>query len=340
LFGCSGTAELPYCRTAERFLSPMRIHLTIPEKKPFDVVGVGINVVDYLFRIPRFPTPDTKSDALAVTTQGGGLTATAMVACARLGLRTRYIGKFGSDEVGRMARQMLAVEGLDLGESVQADDAPHRLCVVLVEEATGHRTIVRHRDLRIWLQPEELSREAVCAGRLLHLDGYEGSAAIQAARWAREAGIPVSVDAEDSTERREELFRLADILIVSRVFGQELTGKADVTDMLHGLVRLGPACVGVTLGDKGSALLHREEIVEAPAFPVDVVDTTGAGDVFHGAFVYGLLQGWEAGDILLFANAVSALKCTRLGGRAGIPRVAEVRTFLGARGQGRILDPM
>ncbi len=317
----------------------MRIHLPIPEKQPLDVVGVGINVVDYLFRVPRFPQPDTKSDALALTIQGGGLTATAMVACARLGLRTRYIGKFGSDEIGRMAREMLAVEDLDLGGSVQAADAPHRLCVVLVEEGTGHRTIVRHRDARIWLQPEELSHEAVCAGRLLHLDGYEGAAALQTARWARQAGIPVSVDAEDSTERREELFRLTDILIVSHRFGQDLTGKADVIDILHGLVRLGPACVGVTLGEKGSALLHQGEIVEAPGFPVDVVDTTGAGDVFHGAFLYGLLQGWEAGDILRFANAVSALKCTCLGGRAGIPRVADVWTFLGARGQERFLDP-
>lgn len=317
----------------------MRIHLPIPEKKALDVVGVGINVVDYLFRVPRFPQPDTKSDALAVTTQGGGLTATAMVACRRLGLRARYIGKFGSDEVGRLAREMLDAEGLDLDGSVQAADAPHRLSVVLVEEGTGHRTIVRHRDLRIWLQPEELSREAVCAGRLLHLDGYEGAAALQTARWAREAGIPVSVDAEDSTERREELFRLADILILSHGFGQELTGKTDVTDILRGLVRLGPACAGVTLGEKGSALLHRGQIVEVPGFRVDVVDTTGAGDVFHGAFLYGLLQGWEAEDILLFANAVSALKCTRLGGRAGIPRVAEVRAFLGARGEKKFLDP-
>ncbi|HYL82408.1 MAG TPA: PfkB family carbohydrate kinase, partial [Candidatus Acidoferrum sp.] len=162
---------------------------------------------------------------------------------------------------------------------------------------------------------------------------------LQAARWAREAGIPVSLDAEDSTELREELFRFTDILIVSHPFSRELTGKTDLTDILRGLARLGPACVGVTLGDQGSALLHRQEIVEVPAFPVDVVDTTGAGDVFHGAFLYGLLQGWKAGDILLFANAVSALKCTRLGGRAGIPRPAEVRAFLDARGQGKFLDP-
>ena len=169
----------------------MYIDLAIPRDKPFDIVGVGINVVDYLFQVPRFPEPDTKSEATAVSTQGGGLTATAMVACVRLGLRTRYIGKFGGDDIGRMAREGLAAEGLDLSASVQASDAPNRLCFVMVEENTGHRTIIRHMDPRVWLRPEDLSREAVCSGRSLHLDGYEGDAAIQAARWAREAGATI-----------------------------------------------------------------------------------------------------------------------------------------------------
>ncbi len=311
----------------------MRLDFPIPSNKPFDVVGVGINVIDYLFRVPRFPEPDTKSDATAVTTQGGGLTATAMVACARLGLRTRYIGKFGGDEIGRMAREGLATEGLDLQCVVQAPDAPNRLCFVLVEEGTGHRTIIRHMDPRIWLRPEDLAREAVCSGRTLHLDGYEGDAALQAARWAREAGIPVSVDAERFTQTREELFRLTDILIVAERYGREVTGKEDLAGILEGLAHLGPACVGVTSGERGSALRYRGDIMCVPAFPVDVVDTTGAGDVFHGAFLYGLLQGWKARHILLFANAVSALKCTRLGGRTGIPRVKEVLDFLQARGQ-------
>ena len=104
----------------------MRIDIPIPKDKSFDVVGVGINVVDYLFRIPHFPEPDTKSDAIDAATQGGGLTATALVACARLGLRTRYIGKFGGDQIGRLAREELAGEGLDLGASVVAAGVPHR----------------------------------------------------------------------------------------------------------------------------------------------------------------------------------------------------------------------
>jgi sulfofructose kinase len=310
----------------------MHIDLPVPPDKPFDVVGVGVNVIDYLFRIPHFPEPNTKMDALGATIQGGGLTATAMVACARLDLRTRYIGKFGGNEIGRMAREELLAEGLDLAGSVVAKGVPNRFCVVLVEEGSGHRTIIRERDPRIWLTPTDLTREAVCAGRALHLDGHEGDAALQAARWAKQAGVLVSMDAEEPTQRREELFPLTDVLIVSQRFARAITGKTAPADILRVLAKLGSACVGLTLGEAGSALLYRGEIVEASGFPVDVVDTTGAGDVFHGAFLYGLLQGWEARDILVFANAVSALKCTRLGGRTGIPRVNEVHAFLRARG--------
>jgi sugar/nucleoside kinase (ribokinase family) len=309
----------------------MRLDITIPSDKPFDVVGVGVNVIDYLFRVPHFPEPDTKSDALSAVIQGGGLTATAMVACVRLGLRTRYIGGFGGNEIGKMAREELHREGLDLSAAMTIPGVPNRFCVVLVEEASGHRTIVRERDSRIWLQPDDLSREAVCAGRVLHLDGHEGDAALQAARWAKAAGIPVSVDAEEPTEYREELFSLTDILIVGQRFGRILTGRSETLDILEGLARLGPACVGLTLGGAESALRYQDEIVQAPGFTVNVVDTTGAGDVFHGAFLYGLLQGWEAGDILRFANAVSALKCTQLGGRAGIPTLAKVQAFLDSR---------
>ncbi len=311
----------------------MRIDLPIPRNKPLDVVGVGVNVIDYLFRIPHFPVPDTKMDALDAMIQGGGLTATAMVACARLGLRTRYIGKFGGNEIGRMAREEMQREGMDLGAAVTASGVPNRFCVVLVEEASGHRTIVRERDPRIWLKPGDLSQEAVCAGRVLHLDGHEGDAALQAARWAKAAGIPISVDAEEPTEHREELFALTDILIVGLRFGRMLTGRSDIQDILEAMARLGPACVGLTLAGAGSALRYRDEIVQAPGFSVNVVDTTGAGDVFHGAFLYAFLQGWEAGDILRFANAVSALKCTCLGGRTGIPRLEEVQRFLGACGE-------
>ena len=303
----------------------MRLDLPIPHDKLFDVVGVGNNVIDYLFRISHFPEPNTKMDALGVTIQGGGLTATAMVACARLGLRTRYIGKFGDNEIGRMARQELLAEGLDLAGSVVAEGVPNRFCIVLVEEGSGHRTIVRQRDPRISLTPAELTREAVCAGRVLHLDGHEGDAALQAARWAKQAGVLVSMDAEEPTQHREELFPLTDILIVSQRFARALTGKTAPADILHALAAFGPACVGLTLGEAGSALLHRGVLVEVPGFPVTVLDTTGAGDCWDAGFLAALAAGEELVTAARIGNACAAVCIEAVGGSTGVPQSPNTR---------------
>ena len=198
----------------------MRIDLPIPRNKPFDVVGVGINVIDYLFRIPHFPEPDTKMDALGATIQGGGLTATAMVACARLGLRTRYIGKFGGNEIGRMAREELAARGPGPRAAVTAPGVPNRFCVVLVEEAPATGPSCASATRGSGCSPRISPARRSARAESLHLDGHEGDAALQAARWAKAAGIPVSVDAEEPTEHREELFALTDILIVGQRFGR------------------------------------------------------------------------------------------------------------------------
>jgi sugar/nucleoside kinase (ribokinase family) len=308
------------------------LNLAVPGAKPFDVVGVGVTVVNELFVVPRFPEPDTKIDALAVARQGGGVVATAMVTCARLGLRTKFVGKVGADDLGNLPRESLRKEGIDLADLIVDPTESTRLTFGLVERASGRRTLIRGAMTPARLRPEEVSAGAVTAGRLLHLDGYEGPAAVRAARWAREAGIVVSVDAEEATECRDELFALTDILVVSHRFGQRLAGVDRVASILDWLEGRGPALVGVTLGAGGAAVRHRGRTVEAPGFSVDVADTTGAGDVFHGAFLAGLLWGWPLGATLPFANAVAALKCRVLGGQAGIPSLAETRAFLAARG--------
>lgn len=306
----------------------LRLDLALPADKPFDVVGVGVNVVNELLVVPRFPEPDTKTDALAVVRQGGGVVATAMVACARLGLRAKYIGKVGADDLGPVSRETLGKEGIDV-EDIVADPGEHtRLTFGLIERDSGRRTLIRAAMRPARLRAEELSRAAVTGGRILHLDGYEGPAALQAARWAREGGIPVSLDAEEATECRDELLPLADILIVSHRFGQRLTGADRVPAILDALESLGPRLVGVTLGAEGSVVRTRGRTVRAPGFAVDVADTTGAGDVFHGAFLAGVVWGWPLAETLRFANAVAALKCARLGGQAGIPSLAEARAFL------------
>ncbi len=312
--------------------NPEYIDLPLRKDGPFDVVGLGVNVINHLFLVPRFPKPDTKVDPLDATQQGGGVVATAMVACARLSLRTKYVGKVGADDPGRLSRQSLEQEGIDLTDLVVDPREKTRVTFGLIEQGSGRRTLVRGVEPLARLRPEEVSASAVTAGRVLHMDGYEGPAAIKAARIAREAGIPVSLDAEDATECQEELFSLSDILIIGRALGGRVTGRRRVPAILERLARLGPRVVGLTLAADGAVVRHGSRTDHIPGYKVDVVDTTGAGDVFHGAFLAGLVWGWPLEEIVRLANAVAALKCRKLGGRAGIPTLAEVRAFVRASG--------
>ncbi len=312
--------------------------LPLRKDAPFQVVGLGVYVINHLFLVPQFPAPDTKLNALAVTRQGGGVVATALATCARLGLKTKYVGKVGADDSGRLSRESLEQEGIDVADLVVDPRENTRVTFGLIEQASGRRTLIRGVEPLARLRAEEVPAAAVTCGQVLHLDGYEGAAAVRAARIAREAGVPVSLDAEDATERQEELFALSDILIMARPFGERLTGRKRVPAILERLARLGPSVVGLTLAADGAVVRHRSRIVHVPGFKVDVVDTTGAGDVFHGAFLAGVLWGWPLEEIVRLANAVAALKCRKLGGRAGIPTLAEAREFV--RATGRDLPPL
>ena len=301
---------------------------SFPSGAPFQIVGLGINVVNYLYLLERFPEPDSKVDPLDFTEQGGGLVATALVACARLGVRTKYVGKIGTDEAGRWSRESLAREGIDVADVVEDPQEHTRVTFGMIEKPTGRRTLIRNMPPLARLRPDEVPDAAVTCGALLHLDGYEGPVAVWAARLARAAGIPVSLDAERATESREELFPLTDILIVGKDLGSEITGRTAIPDILDGLAAYGPRIVGVTSGADGAVVRDRTETVFVPGYQVPVVDTTGAGDVFHGAFVAGVVWGWPLQECLRLANAVAALKCRTLGGRAGIPSLEETRAFV------------
>ena len=300
---------------------------------PFDVVGLGVNVINHLYLLPRFPEPDSKVDPVAVTEQGGGVVATALVACARLGLRTKYLGKVGRDRAGQASTQSLAAEGVDIAD-VMTDPAEHtRVTVGLIEQGSGRRTLIRGMPPLARLRPGEVPARAITAGRILHLDGYEGEAALWAARLARETGVPVSLDAESASEGLDQLLRLVEVLIVSRDFAQQFVGSKSDATLLDGLSRFGPTIVGVTWGAEGAIVRWQDETVRMPGLKVEVVDTTGAGDVFHGAFLTGLVWGWPLDATLRLASATAALKCQQLGGRAGIPTLREVRVALHQRGE-------
>jgi sulfofructose kinase len=296
-----------------------------------DVTGLGFSSLDYVGIVPRLPGLDEGVGLTDLTTQGGGPVAQALVTLARLGAAAGYIGRFGDDPAGAAMRQSLLDEEVDLTELQLQPGASSAQCIILVDQATGKRSICGYTGTAGDVDAASMSMEYVCSGRFLHLDGFSMAAALAAAAAARQAGVQVCLDAGGPLERLRPLIALTDILIANEPF----TLAAGNGDYERGAARLhefGPRIVVATLGATGSYTVTDDDAFLVSGFPVDVVDTTGAGDVFHGAYLFGLLKGWTPRAIATFANAAAALKCTRLGGRAGIPRFAAVESFLQARG--------
>jgi sulfofructose kinase len=253
-----------------------------------------------------------------------------LVALQLQGCRTSYVGTFGEGPLGELSRRSLADEGVDVSHALQRPGVANQTAVILVERASGERTILMHRPAALTLRAAELDRDHVTAGRVLHVDGYDADAAHTAATWARAAGIPVVVDVDTGVNDVERLLGVTDAVILSREFACALTGKRDVEAALAGLeVMTRAPLVAVTLGAEGVIARTAAGTFRAPGYAVDAVDTTGAGDVFRGGFIYGLLQGWTLERALRFANATAALKCTQLGGRPGIPTVTAAEAMIG-----------
>ena len=306
--------------------------------RPFDVVGFGVNALDLIAIIDGYPQPDTKVQFREFDVQGGGVVATAMVACARLGLRTRYVGKVGSDFWSRASLRTLSKEGIDVRHVLKAKGSPGHVSLVLADKNTGARTLFFRRPPAYAIRPDELDREALTAGRLLHVDGIDAAAALQAVTWAREAGMRVTMDGERIVEGIEKVWPRVDLLVCNPRFVRATTGHAAVEDGLREVADRGPSRVAVTLAEKGVVGYEGGRWIRVKGFRVEPVDTNGAGDVFHGACAIGELRGWPFEWVLTFANAVAAMKCRHLGGRRGIPSLPEVAEFLTAYGRRDIAD--
>ena len=306
----------------------MRFDLSLLNHKPFDVVGMGLNSVDFLSLVSRYPESNSKTEILRFERSGGGQVATAMVALSRWGLKTKYIGKVGDDELGQVSFDSIRQEGVDVSAVTVEPNTPNQIGNIIVEATSGDRTILWRRDERLMFREGELRKEEVCSGKLIHLDGHDIRSAIQCARWAKEEGIPTVIDIDKVESLTPELIRDINFVVTSSRFPSLFTGISDREKALVELQRHTRGFLCTTLGPEGAMALVDGEILYAHGFQVDVVDTTGAGDVFHGGFIYGLLQNWEVTEILRFANAVAALKCRALGGRRGIPMLSEVQKFL------------
>jgi len=293
-----------------------------------DVVGVGINATDTIIRLPRFPELDSKVEILSAEVQPGGQVASAMVACQRWGLTTRYVGKIGTDEAGRLQARMFVREGIE-AQVILVPNAASQMAFILVDEDSGERTILWKRDADIALKPEDLRPEWITQARALHVDGHDTAAAATAARWARLAGIPVTADLDNVYPGADALLPSVDYLISSRQFPERLTGEADLRNSLPLLQkRYKSRIAAATLGRDGVLAWDGTDFHYAAGFVVSVLDTTGAGDIFHGAFLYTLFQKWPLARQLDFCCAAAALNCTAAGARGKIGRVQEIEELM------------
>jgi len=303
---------------------------------PCDVIGIGANSVDFVNRLPAYPEPQGPFAKMRIREQAvccGGQTATALAACAKLGLRTRYIGATGTDGNGKRIREELARRDIDASEAV-VRDVPNQFAVILVDEQSGERIVLWDRDERLRLRPREIVAEAINAARLVHVDDVDQPAAILAARLAREAGLPVTSDIDRITDLTDELIAAVTIPIFAEHVPPALTGITDMEASMRRMRESHEGLIIVTCGSKGAVALDRDRFFHSPGFAVAAVDTTGAGDVFRGGLIFALLRGWDTHESLRFANAAAAISCTRLGAMEGAPSLVEVEQLIATSNAG------
>jgi sugar/nucleoside kinase (ribokinase family) len=291
-----------------------------------DVLGVGANSVDFVYRLPAYPRPDSAFAKLPITEHlisCGGQVTTALATCAAMGVSTSYIGTIGSDAHGRRMRDELRRRGIDLSHAITRD-VGNPFAVILLDDREGERVVLWHRDPRVALAASEIDRDAIISARLVHVDDVDLDASIEAARLARAAGIPVTSDIERTTEDVTALLGAVTIPIFAEHVPLALTGETELPRALERLRQPHHAMLCVTLGARGALLLAAGEIIQEPGIAVKTVDTTGAGDVFRGAFIYALLRGDAPRQILRFANTAAALSCTRLGAMSSVPSLSEL----------------
>jgi len=292
-----------------------------------DVVGVGLNATDTLIPVAHYPSRGSKIEFRSAKVLPGGQVATAMIACQLWGLRARYVGKVGDDIAAELHRSEFSRLGVE-AHLFTAPGCHSQQAFILVDDG-GERTVLWKRDDRLTLRPEELQQEWIVNARAIHVDGHDTAAASVAAGWARAAGVPVVADLDELYPGVEKLLNSVDYLITSRDIPGRLTEENDLRKSLPALKeRFRSRLTAATLGEEGVLAWDGTSFHYAPAFRVETIDTTGAGDIFHAGFIYGLLQGWPLQRQLDFACAAAALNCTAIGARGGIQPVDSIQHLI------------
>lgn len=293
-----------------------------------DIVGVGLNATDTLIRLPHFPAFNSKVEFRVSEVLPGGQVATAVTACARWGLQARYVGKIGDDVAGTLQRSEMTKAGIE-AHWIEVPQCQSQSSFILVDEVSGERTVLWKRDARLELLPEELQPTWVTQAKLLHVDGHDCAGATRAARWAREAQIPVTADLDNRYPGVEVLLENVDYAIASKEFYNRLLGHSDPFVSLSGVAdRFGCRLTAATLGADGVIAWDGTRFHYSPAFKLNPVDTTGAGDVFHAGFAFALLRGDDLQRSLEFSCAAAGLACMGMGARGGIASLADIERLL------------
>ena len=303
-------------------------------KKGFDITGLGYTAVDYLGFVPHLPDENAKLEMKGLKVQGGGPAATATVTAGRLGLSASFIGKTGDDVFGDKMREELKAEKIDISGMVIEKGADSQFAFIMVDEKTASRTIVWTRGSLSPMTPGEIDCSIIGSCRGLLIDSLEPAAALYAAKFAREKQIPVLIDAGTMREGVREILPFCDHIIASELFSDQISRGKGHSEALRKISSFGPVSSVVTTGEEGCLALVDGEIVEIKGFDVKAVDTTGAGDVFHGAYLFAVLQGWDTVRCCIFSNAAAAMKCRALGGRSAIPDLDELLSFIRRSGTG------
>lgn len=301
-----------------------------------NVVGVGINATDTIIRLPRFPTLDSKVEILSSEVKPGGQVASAMVACRRWGLQARYIGKIGNDDAGKLQIREMKRERVN-ARWILARGVSSQIAYILIHAPSGERTVLWRRDAAIAIHPKDLKHHFISGARVLLVDGHDTAAATQAARWACEQNIPVVADLDNLYPGVKALLKFVAFPVTSKEFPERLTGEKDLLKSLPSIFsKFKCRLIAATLGRLGVIAWDGSRFILCPAFRIRAIDTTGAGDIFHGAFVYGLAHDWPVQEILEFGCAAAAINCTAPGARGRIATLKEIAKLRASVGRSEL----
>ena len=294
-----------------------------------DIIGIENPVMDFNILLEKMPDAGGFGSLKEYSWQGGGNVGSALVAAARLGAKCGIIGIVGDDPYGQFCIDDFKRHNIDTSHLIKDAGNKTSFCICLAEISTMGRSFIAKGGTKRQPTNKELDKKYISTTKYLHL-GPIGQPQVQAAIWAREMGITVVDDAGYFNPDTDEHTDLIDVFVGSEHYYKGLFHDNNYEKNCKAIQKRGPKIVVFTLGAKGCIGLNDDgEYFAIPAYEgLSIVDTTGAGDVFHGAFIFGLMQGWDVKKTSLFSSAVSAIKCTRLGGRAAIPDYVTVQKFM------------